>query len=832
VGQYNYKKTEKKWAEKWVRDKTFTPDLSGAKNPYYALFMFPYPSAEGLHIGNFYAFTCVDVMAKYKKLQGFDVFEPIGFDAFGLHSENYALTIGETPRKMLRRTEENFRKQLKMAGLGCDWTREVDTANPNYYKWTQWIFTKLFERGLAVRKESLVHWCPGCKTVLADEQIENGVCERCGSISEKKKMKQWFFKITDYAQRILDGLNEMDWSEITKAAQKNWIGRSEGAIIKFEVQPPNIDTSAQFGEVEPQYIEVFTTRPDTLFGVTYFVLSPEHNLVRQFTTDEQREEVEKYIKDTASKSDLDRMESKEKTGVFTGAYVINPVNNEKIPVWVADYVLMGYGTGAIMAVPAHDERDWEFAKKYDLPIKKVVEPPALLRIPRNIEDIAAGAKEEIKIEAEYWSAEGVNINSEFLNGLATDEAKKKMTEWLKEKNLGRANINYKLRDWCISRQRYWGPPIPVIYCEKCGIVSVPEKDLPVLLPDLEKEWEPAGDGKGPLSKVDSFVKTECPKCGKPAKRETDVMDNFLDSAWYYYRYLSPENGEEIFDKKIGDKWLPVDFYVGGNEHAVLHLMYTRFITMLLRDLDVVDFDNPFKRFRANGMILKDGKKMSKSKGNVVNPEEYGEKVGYDALKSYLLFLGPFEENRSFSDEGILGTMRWVDKIYRLKDKVKESAKDGNKVLRNLHKTIKRVSEDFEGQKYNTAIARLMEMTNVLSAADEISRDTWLKFLALTAPFLPALAEEMWERAGNKSSIFGHKNWPEYDLGFVREDEFELVVQVNGKLRGSITAPRGINEKEAEKKVRAEEKFKKYLENRIIKKTIFVKNRLINFVIDK
>jgi len=779
---YNHKKIERKWAEKWVKDKTFTTDLEKAKNPYYALFMFPYPSGEGLHFGHAFVCGAVDAMAKYKKLKGFDVFEPIGWDAFGIHSENYALKIGENPRSMLDRTTKNFRRQLQSLGIGCDWTREVDTTTLEYYKWTQWIFIKLFEKGLAVQKEALLHWCPSCKTVLADEQIESGVCERCKTIPEKKKMKQWFFKITDFSQRLLDGLDDMDWSEITKSAQRNWIGRSEGALIKFQISNfpwPSAVANSGLGKFQ---IEVFTTRPDTLLGATYFVLSPEHPMVEQITTDEQKEEVGKYTKEAMAKSDLARTEAKEKTGVFTGAYVINPVNNEKIPVWVADYVLPDYGTGAIMAVPARDQRDCEFAQKYNLPI----------------------------VEAEL---------------------REDMIEWLEKNGVGKARTNYKLRDWCISRQRYWGPPIPIMYCSKCGPVVVPEKDLPVELPDMKEGWEPAGDGRGPLAKVEDFVNTVCPKCGGPAKRETDVMDNFLDSAWYYYRYLSPNDEGQPFDKLRARKWLPVDIYIGGNEHAVLHLMYTRFITMTLRDLGMVDFDDPFKKFRANGMILKDGTKMSKSKGNVVNPEEYGEKIGYDALKTYLLFLGPLSEDRSFSDDGVLGTKRWVERIARIEEKIGKDIEDKEVVIKKLHKTIKQVEEDFEEQKYNTAIARLMELTNILTVQQKVSKDTWEKFLSIIAPFVPALADEMWSKQGNNGSIFENRNWPKYNPEKIKEDILELVVQINGKFRGNVMVPKDMDQKEAEKSVLSNSKFDKYLKNMSIKDIIFIKNRLINFVAD-
>lgn len=837
--EYNFKKIEKKWAETWIKEKTFTPDLDLSKDPYYALFMFPYPSAEGLHIGNFYAFTCVDVMAKYMKLKGRDVFEPFGFDAFGMHLENYALKIGERPQVVEKRTTDNFRKQVQAAGLSCDYTREVDTTAPEYYKWTQWIFTKLFEKGMAYQKEALLNWCPSCQTVLADEQIEDGVCERCKTVPEKKTMKQWFFKITDYAQRLLDGLEDMDWSNITKAAQKNWIGRSEGAIVKFQISNNKlqINSKSQKSNDEALEVEVFTTRPDTLFGATYFVMSPEHELVSKITTSEQKGEVENYIKKAGAKSELERTEAKEKTGVFTGAYVINPVNNEKIPVWIADYVLSAYGTGAIMAVPAHDERDFEFAKKYDLSIVNVIKPKSVFVVAVGVSKKDFNTTEEIDKKEklilsgeELYLGDGTLRNSEFLDGLEIEKAKKKTIEWLEEKKIGKKTINYRLRDWCISRQRYWGPPVPIIHCDSCGPVAVPEKDLPVKLPDLETGWEPAGDGRGPLAKVDEFMKVKCPKCGIDAHREPDVMDNFLDSAWYFFRYIDPENSEAIFNKELAKKWLPLDLYVGGNEHAVLHLMYTRFITMAFHDLELIDFDNPFKRFRANGMILKDGKKMSKSKGNVVNPEEYGDKVGYDALKTYLLFLGPLSEDRSFSDEGVQGTKRWVEKIARLNDKVEKGFKDSDEVINNLHKTIKKVTDDFDNQKYNTAVARLMEMTNILGKVDSISVDTWKNFLSIITPFTPAMAEEMWSLMDNKKSIFDGKNWPEYDEKLAKDETIELVIQINGKVREKIEVDAEISEEEVKELAKKSEVIKKWLEGKEIIKEIFVKGKLFNIVI--
>jgi leucyl-tRNA synthetase len=942
--KYEHKQIEARWAKKWVDDQVFVPNLEGSKNPYYALFMFPYPSAEGLHIGNFYCFTCIDVMAKYKRLKGFDVFEPFGFDAFGIHLENYALKLGEHPAKVEARTTVNFRKQVQAAGLSCDYTREVDTTTPEYYKWTQWIFAELFKKGLAYQKEAYLSWCPSCKTVLADEQIEGGVCERCKTAPEKRKMKQWFFKITHYAERLLGGLPEMDWSEITKSAQKNWIGKSEGANVKFKVA----DSEEVF--------EIFTTRPDTLFGCTYCVLAPEHELVLRIVSPEQRVAVAKYIQEAAAKSELERKENKEKTGVFSGAYAVNPANQEKVPIWIADYVLAGYGFGAIMAVPAHDERDFEFAKKFNLPIRQVVAPFFSAKVgkdkPREdrrtekrknifaiikhwerdeylcldwekfgwksfiiggVDDGESGevaALREIKEETGYqniksirrigdevhtyffaahkdlnrygicetyfieladgefsepekehtknheavwvkqkdvfefislenhlwywdilmngekaYAGEGKLINSEKFDGLDIPDAKKAITEFVG----GKLVSNYKLRDWCISRQRYWGPPVPIVYCEKCGAVAVPEKDLPVTLPEMEKNWEPSGDGKGPLSKVESFMQTTCPECGGKATREADVMDNFLDSAWYFFRYLSPKNTKAIFDPALGKRWLPVDLYVGGNEHAVLHLMYTRFITMALHDLGLIDFDNPFKKFRANGMILKDGKKMSKSKGNVISPEEYGDKVGYDALKSYILFLGPLSEDRSFSDEGIMGTKRWAERVFNLVYHVDSEYIDEKVVLQKLHQTIKNVEGDMEEQKYNTAIAKLMELTNVFYSAPKISQKVFKKFLIITAIFLPALSEELWEKIGHAESIFKEK-WPEYDLNLILDEEIELVIQVNGKVRDTAKVSVDISEEDAKKVALESEKIKKHLEGNMVKKIIFIKGRLINIVI--
>ncbi len=787
-------KIEEKWSKKWIEEKVFTPDLKEAKNPYFALFMFPYPSAEGLHIGNFYAFTCIDILAKYEKLRGKDVFEPFGFDAFGIHSENYALKIGETPQKMLERTKKNFRRQVMSAGLGCDFTREVDSTDPKYYKWTQWIFTEMYKRGLAFQKTSFLNWCPDCKTVLADEQIEGGCCERCGATPKKKNLKQWFLKITDYADRLLYGLDKMDWSEVTKAAQRNWIGRSEGVEVKFKINN--------------EEVFVFTTRPDTLFGCTYFVLAPEHFLVEKITTKEKEKDVKEYVRKAGAKSDLERIEDKEKTGVFTGSYAINPVNNKKVPVWVADYVLINYGTGAIMAVPAHDNRDFEFATKHNLDIVEVVSSP----------------------DSIPYVGEGKMINSEKYNGKNSETAREEITKFLCDKKIAEKKVNYKLRDWCISRQRYWGPPIPIIHCKECGAVPVKKEDLPVVLPKMDKKWEPSGDGKGPLSQVKEFVEAKCSKCNGTARRETDVMDNFLDSAWYFFRYLSPDNKEYIFDKKLGKKWLPVDIYIGGNEHAVLHLMYARFITMFFNDIGLINFDDPFIKFRANGMVLKDGKKMSKSKGNVVNPEEIGSKMGYDVLKTYLLFLGPLCDDKSFSDEGIFGVKRWVEKVVKLEKKVKEEREDKREVLHKIHKGIKKIEEDFKEQKYNTIVAQVMEITNTLSLQEKISKKLWLTFLPLTAPLAPALAEEMWERAGNKNSIFTSKVWPEIDKEMLKEETIKLVIQVNGKVRDTIIIDSRKDDEFLKKVATESDNIRKWIDGKKIKKIIVIKGRLVNIVV--
>jgi len=763
---YNPQKIEKKWRKIWEKNKTFQVDLKRAKNPYYNLMMFPYPSAEGLHVGNVYAFTGSDIHGRFKRMQGNDVFEPMGFDAFGIHSENFAIKKGIHPQILIKKNTDNFREQLKNLGCLFDWEHEVDTTKPEYYKWTQWLFLQLFKAGLAYRKKAPVDWCPSCKTVLADEQVVSGKCERCDSEVIQKETEQWFLKITKYAERLLKNLDKIDWSERTKIAQRNWIGKSEGALLKFPI------FNSRFS------IEVFTTRPDTLFGCTYLVISPEHKLIEELKSSIKNwDEVGNYIKKAKIKSELERTElAKDKTGVeLKGIKAVNPANKEEIPVFIADYVLASYGTGAIMAVPAHDQRDFEFAKKYNLPIKH-----APVASPKIIEAVG-----------------------------------------------GKKTINYHLRDWLISRQRYWGPPIPIVYCQKCGIVPVPEKDLPVLLPFV-KNFRPKGTGESPLASVPSFVKTKCPQCKGPARRETDVSDTFLDSSWYFLRYPSPRSarsGQVPFDPAITRKWLPVDMYIGGQEHAVLHLLYTRFITMALKDAGFIDFAEPFEKFRAHGLLTKGGTKMSKSKGNVVNPDDYFKKFGADTLRMYLMFLGPFSEGGDWSDSGIIGISRFLNKVWGLKDKIGNSD-DAEKIV---HQTIKKVTEDIENLRYNTAISALMILANEMEKSSEIQNTNYKILLLLLAPFAPYIAEELWQELGNKNSIHGQK-WPEYDSKLIKEEIIMLVIQINGKVRDKIEAEAGISQKEAERLTLSQEKVKQWILGKKVRKIIFIPNKLINIVI--
>ena len=797
--RYDHQKIEVKWAKIWEKNKTWKVDLAKAKKPYYNLMMFPYPSAEGLHVGNVYAFVGSDIHGRFARMQGNDVFEPMGFDSFGIHSENFAIKQGTHPKEQTTKNITHFTKQLKQLGSLFDWEHSVTTSEPEYYKWTQWLFLQLYKAGLAHKKEAPVEWCPSCKTVLANEQVIEGKCERCSTEVIQKELEQWFFKITKYADRLLKNLEWIDWSEKTKIAQRNWIGRSEGTTIKFKV-------------VDSKYeVEVFTTRVDTLYGATFIVLAPEHPIVDSL---KNVKEVQEYVERAKQKTELERKaEGKEKTGIFSGLYAINPLSEEKIPVWIADYALIGYGTGALFG-DAHDERDVEFARKYSIPLKPT---------------IITGDKEKdekiLKLK-ECFIGYGTLVNSGSFTGLSSKEAIIKVREWLIKKGRGGGKVTYHLRDWLISRQRYWGPPIPIIYCVKCGTIPVPEKDLPVLLPDVE-DFRPTGTGKSPLASVTSFVETTCPECKGPAKRETDVSDTFLDSAWYFFRYPSVEFEDEPFDKIRTKKWLPVDMYIGGHEHAVLHLLYTRFVTMALKDMGHIEFEEPFLKFRAHGLITKEGTKMSKSKGNVVNPDEYFKTHGADTIRTYLMFIGPLAEGGDWSDKGIVGISRFFNRLWNFQENFKAPKQESNELEVARNQTIKKVTEDLEGLRYNTAIAALMEYSNGF-LKNPPTKEQFNTLLILLSPFAPHLTEELWGKLGNKGSVH-EQPWPTYDVKALEEKIVRLVVQVNGRVRDILEVSPGIKEKEAVALALKQEKIKKWFPTGKPKNIVFVKGKLLNLV---
>ncbi len=796
---------EQKWQQRWRDRGTNSTDLQGGERPFYALMMFPYPSAEGLHVGNLFAFTGNDIYGRFQRLQGHTVFEPLGYDAFGIHSENYALKVGEHPMRLIPKNVANFRRQLERGGLMVDWRYEVDTTDPKYYRWTQWVFLQLYKRGLAYKKRAAVNWCPVDKTVLANEQVIAGKCERCGAEVEQRMLEQWFFRITDYAGRLLDNLDWLDWSETTKTAQRNWIGRSTGARVRFPVVSGTEAAGAS--------IEVFTTRPDTIFGATYLVLAPEHPLVEQVTTPDQREAVDAYRERTRHQDLVSRKVNKEKTAVFTGGHAVNPATGQQVPIWVADYVLMEYGTGAIMAVPGHDERDFEFATEFSLPIVRVV---------------AAEGEDAQTPLAEAYSGEGVLVNSAQFDGLGVDEGIERITEWLHSKGAADAQVNYRLHDWCISRQRYWGPPIPIVYCDSCGSVPVPEDQLPVLLPDVE-DFRPDDTGISPLARHEQWYFTDCPSCGGRARRETDVSDTFLDSAWYFLRYPSADRDDLPFDPELTRKWLPVDSYIGGNEHAVLHLLYSRFITMVLHDAGHLGFEEPFTRFRAHGLIIREGAKMSKSRGNVVNPDEFMDRWGVDAFRTFLMFLGPYEQGGDFRDQGISGVRRFLDRLWTAAQLATTEGEPDATVLRKLHQTIRKVGEDIPKLHYNTAIAAMMEYMNVLRAGDRTPHRAEVEpLVALVSPFAPHLAEELWERFGGEGSVFD-AGWPEFDPELAKDDLVTLAVQVGGKLRGTIQVPVDVTQDDALAAALAEEGVAKFVTGEP-RKVIFVKGRLLNLVV--
>ncbi len=784
---------EAKWQARWAERHTNEPDLDGAKRPFYNLMMFPYPSAEGLHVGNMFAFTGSDVFGRFKRLQGYDVFEPIGFDAFGIHSENYAIKVGINPAELIPKNIANFRRQLRRIGGMFDWRHELSTTDPAYYKWTQWIFLQLLKAGKAYKKAAAVNWCPKDKTVLANEQVINGRCERCDTLVEQRTLEQWFFRITAYADRLLRNLDDrskMDWPDSTVTAQRNWLGRSEGAEIEFPLE-------------HGKSIRVYSTRPDTLFGATFMVLAPEHPLVPEITGSAQQKAVNAYRTQVAAKDIVSRkVGEREKTGVFTGAFAKNPATGRMIPVWIADYVLMEYGTGAIMAVPAHDERDLEFARKFALPVVTVIDE-----------------QERLVDSGEFY-------------GMPAAAAKSAIIRWLEETGRGKGVIQYRVHDWCISRQRYWGPPIPIIYCDRCGPVPVPEKDLPVLLPLIE-DFRPDDTGISPLARHEEWYYVPCPTCGIRARRETDVSDTFLDSAWYYLRYPSTELDDRPFDRERTRRWLPVTTYIGGNEHAVLHLLYSRFVSMVLHDLGHIHFDEPFAKFRAHGLIVKDGSKMSKSRGNVVVPDEYIAKWGADTFRMYLMSLGPFQEGGDFRDAGISGPRRFLDKVWAL---VGDATRDAGSseiphaVLAKWHKTKRKVTEDLEELKYNTAIAAVTELLNLLREQRCHDRRIVQDMVLMIAPFAPHFAEECWERFGHMASIFDTR-WPEWDERFTVEETIEVVVQVNGKTRSKVSVHRDADESTVVEAAIRDQVVKRFLDGREIRKKILVPNRLLNLVVD-
>lgn len=963
MSRYNPKEVEPKWQAKWAEDKLYEASDTSSKPKRYVLEYFPYPSGAAMHVGHVRNYTIGDVLSRFARMNGYNVLHPMGWDAFGLPAENYAIKTGISPKVAIKQNTYRFKKQLVQMGFGYDWSREFASSDPDYYRWTQWFFLLLYKRGLAYQKESLQWWCPFDKTVLANEQVENGKCWRCGSEVEKKLLKQWFFKITDYADRLANDLDNVDWSESIKTMQRNWIGRSKGAEIDFKVDGSD------------KIIKVFTTRPDTIFGATFMVVAPEYLMANDIVTDEHRVHVSNYLKEVQAKSDIERQETnREKTGVFTGAYAINPVNDQKIPIWVADYVLSGYGTGAIMAVPAHDERDLEFAKQFNLSIKPVVAPsfngyhpevidrPTVMAVLHDSktdkycmlhwsekatrkaagldlpgggvdgnETITQAAQREITEETGYsdvtvtdivpaaivvyfrdhdgqakrgvknlvlaelnspahegptkaeayeqgvyevlWLSrqellaaelpdsialaldfafngaihigEGVMINSGAYDNLPTSEAREKIVADLETKGAAQERVNYKIRDWLISRQRYWGAPIPIVHCEKCGTQPVPENQLPVLLPDVDK-FEPSGNGQSPLAQISEFVQTTCPNCGGPAKRDTDTMDGFACSSWYFLRFADPHNNEQAFDKVKAKYWLPVDDYIGGAEHAVMHLLYARMWTKVMYDAGLIDFNEPFKTLRNQGMILApDGQKMSKSKGNTIEPDGLIEQgYGADAIRIMELFIGPWNQSASWSVEGLGGSYHFLQRVWTLvqnssnaQGHIDEQQTDEKEIYKATHQAIKSVTYGLENLGFNVAVADLMEYVNnlyKLSAQDKFANQKAWQFavetlLKLLAPFAPHIAEELWHQLGHEDSIH-ISEWPKYDEQYLVSETMIIVAQVNGKVRAELTVPSEADEIEIVAQATANERVKPYLEGKEIKKTVYVNGKLVNFVV--
>ena len=815
MGNYNTA-IDKKWQDKWAQTELYKFDPNSDKEKLYVLEMFSYPSGSQLHAGHWFNYGPVDSWARLKRMQGYNVFQPMGFDAFGLPAENFAIKTGIHPKDSTFKNIETMQDQLKAMGAMFNWENTLVTCSEDYYKWTQWLFLELLKNDLAYRKKAPVNWCPSCQTVLANEQVVDGACERCSSEVTKKDLTQWFFKITNYADELLEKLDGLDWPEKTVAMQKHWIGKSTGSQVTFKVKDKDLS------------FDVFTTRVDTLCGVEYVVLAPENPLVDEITTNEQKEIVENYKEEAKKQSDIERQSiSREKTGVFSGSYAIHPISGKEVPIWIGDYVLATYGTGAVMAVPAHDERDFAFAQKFNLPITRVID-----------------AKDGSETTLPFCEA-GVLVNSGEFDGLTTEEAKVKIVESLAKKNLGEQKVNYRLRDWLVSRQRYWGAPIPIIYCDDCGTVPVPEKDLPVKLP-YDVEFAP--DGKSPLAKSEEFVNTTCPCCGKPAKRETDTLDTFVCSSWYYLRYPDNKNAQKPFDKDLINKMLPVDKYVGGPEHACMHLLYARFITKALRDMGYLNFDEPFKSLTHQGLILgPDGLKMSKSKGNTISPDDYIKEYGADVFRMYLMFGFAYVEGGAWSDDGIKSVHRFVEKIERNLDIAREAIEKGennkssmDKAEKELnywrHNTIKAVGTDADKLQFNTAIARMMEFINAIAKYTQekemnltFLKETCEDYIKLLAPFAPHFAEEQWSLLGNTESVF-NQEWPKFDTASLVKDEVEIAIQINGKIKNKIMIASGLDEESIKAAALEDEKIKEATEGKNIVKVIVIKGRLVNIVV--
>ncbi len=810
--KYNHREIERRWQQKWAADHIYEVKEDTGRQKFYALTMFPYTSGD-LHVGHWYAMAPSDVYARFKRMQGYNVLHPMGFDAFGLPAENAAIRHGIHPYDWTVKNIDNMRRQFRSMGAMYDWTREVITCLPDYYRWTQWFFLRFYNSGLAYRAKAPVNWCPKCQTVLANEQVVGeGFCERCSTTVTKKELEQWFFRITKYAEELLDH-SHIDWPERIKIMQRNWVGKSEGAEISFRIE----------SEItEQKEIKVFTTRPDTVFGVTFFLLAPEHPLVLQLTTPEHKAEVGKYVAWCRRQTEYERTAvGREKTGAFLGSHIVNPLNGERVPIWITDYVLPTYGTGAVMGVPAHDERDLEFARKFKLPVRTVIAPPAW-------------TGEELM---EVYTDSGEMVNSGEFSGLPSEQGYEAICDLLEEKGWGKRTVIYRLRDWLISRQRYWGVPIPIVYCDKCGTVPVAEQDLPVVLPP-DAEFKPTGES--PLKYCQSFVNTTCPKCCGMAKRETDTMDTFLCSSWYFLRYTSPESDDAPFNADKMRHWLPVDLYTGGAEHAVMHLLYARFFIKALRDMGLVSFHEPFNRLFNQGTIICSGDKMSKSRGNVIAPDEYVAEVGADAVRGYLMFIGPWELGGEWNDRGLVGISRWLNRVWslatadyssRLVDPETEKA-----FIHFMHKAIKEVTADFERLRFNTLLASLMEFSNYLSKVKErghVSSSAWREaircFLILLAPTAPHLAEEIWARIGHPYTIHSQP-WPEYDQKLAEEEEITLVIQVNGKLRDKLLVPASISEAEAKKTALNRERVKAYIDGKKLARVIYVPKRVVNIVV--